>query len=155
MTPEAKLAAMGIHLPDPPKPIASYVPCVRSGGLLFVSGQLPLGPDGKINPEHVGKLGRDLFHEAGQEAAKLCAINVLAQARAELGGLGRVERCVRLGGFLNCVADFTALPAIMNAASDLMTAAFGERGRHARTTIGVMELPLGAAVEIEAIFAVT
>ena len=107
---------------------------------------------GKLDPAHKGKLGAEVFHEAGQAAARLCAINLLAQAKAVLGSLDRVKRCVRLGGFINCRPDFNALPAVMNGASDLMVAVLGEHGRHARTTIGVAQLPLDCAVEVEALF---
>jgi enamine deaminase RidA (YjgF/YER057c/UK114 family) len=152
---ETRLKELGIELPSPTVPVANYVPFARTGGLLFISGQLPIGLDGKIAPRHLGKLGREVFHEAGQEAARFAAINVLAQVKIALGGrLDGVRRCVRLGGFINCMADFAALPAVMNGASDLMVAVFGEAGRHARTTIGVAELPFDAAVEVEAIFGV-
>ncbi len=152
---QTRLKDLGIELPSPALPVANYVPFVRTGDLLFISGQLPIGADGKIAPRHIGKLGREIFHEAGQEAARVSAINVLAQAKIALGGrLDSVRRCVRLGGFINCMPDFAALPAVMNGASDLMVAVFGEAGRHARTTIGVAELPLDAAVEVEAIFEV-
>ena len=151
---EAKLAALGITLPTPAAPIANYVPAVLTGNMLFISGQLALGADGKLAQDHKGKLGHDVFHETGQAAARLCAINVLAQAKAVLGDLDRITRCVRLGGFINTVPGFPALPVVMNGASDLMVAALGERGRHARTTVGVAELPLDCAVEVEALFEV-
>jgi enamine deaminase RidA (YjgF/YER057c/UK114 family) len=152
MTPEDRLAALGLILPEPPAPAANYTPFARAGQLLLISGQLPVGADGKIAARHIGKLGREIFHEAGQEAARLCALNVLAQAKAAVGDLTRLERCVRLGGFINCAAGFNALAAVMNGASDLMVAVLGENGRHARSTIGVAELPLDAAVEVEATF---
>lgn len=152
-TTESRLKDLGVVLPVPAAPVANYVPFVISGPFLVISGQLPFGPDGKIAPEHTGKLGLDIFNEAGQSAARLCAINVLAQAKAALGALSRIERCVRLGGFINAGPKFHALPAVMNGASDLMVAALGEaRGRHARTTVGVAELPMDAAVEVEAMF---
>lgn len=154
MSPEDRLAALGLALPAPSAALANYVPFVRAGDLLIISGQLPLGADGKLSPRHTGKLGRDIFHEAGQEAARLCAVNLLAQAKAALGQLSKIRRCVRLGGFINCSPDFNALAAVMNGASDLMVQALGEKGRHARSTIGVAELPLDSAVEVEAIFAV-
>jgi enamine deaminase RidA (YjgF/YER057c/UK114 family) len=128
------------------------VPYVITGDLLVVSGQLPLGADGKIDPAHRGKLGDAIFNEAGQAAARVCALNVLAQVKAATGNLDRVRRVVRLGGFINCVPDFNAVPAIMNGASDLIIKVFGERGRHARSTIGVAQLPLDAAVEVEGMF---
>ena len=149
---ETKLRELGITLPTPAAPVANYVGAVAAGNLLVVSGQLAFGADGKLDPAHKGKLGAEVFHEAGQAAARLCAINILAQAKAALGDLDRIKRCVRLGGFINCRPDFNALPAIMNGASDLMVAVLGERGRHARTTIGVAQLPLDCAVEVEALF---
>lgn len=153
MTAMANLARLGIVLPAPAAALANYAPAVRVGGLLVVSGQLPL-TGGVLRPECKGKLGIDLFNEAGQAAARLAAINVLAQANAELGSLDRVRRVIRLGGFINAAPGFLALPAVMNGASDLMVEIFGDRGRHARTTVGVSELPLDAAIEIEAMFEV-
>ena len=150
-----KLAAMAIVLPTPGAPVANYVPTVISGTQLIVSGQLPLGQDGKLGDKHKGKLGATVSNETGIEAARLCAINVLAQAKAALGGnLDRIVRCVRLGGFINAQPDFTTVPAIMNGASDLMVELLGDAGRHARSTIGVAVLPFDAAVEVEAIFEV-
>jgi len=154
MSPEDRLAALGLVLPAPAAPVANYVPYVQIGELLIVSGQLSFGADGKLAARHTGKLGRDVFHEAGQEAARLCAINLLAQAKAALGNLARIKRCVRLGGFINCAPEFNALAAVMNGASDLVVHVLGEKGRHARSTIGVAELPLDSAVEVEAVFAV-
>jgi enamine deaminase RidA (YjgF/YER057c/UK114 family) len=154
MSVEAKLAELGIVLPTPVAPIANYVPAVRSGHLLIISGQLCLGLDGKLASEHKGKVGAEVSPEAGAEAARLCAINIFAQARAALGSLDAITRCVRLGGFINAVPTFAALPAVMNGASDLMVAVLGDKGRHARSTIGVAELPLDAAVEVEAMFEV-
>jgi len=152
-TAESRLKDLGIILPEPAAPVANYAPWVITGNLLVISGQLPFGADGQIASAHKGKLGLDIFNEAGQTAARLCAINVLAQARAALGQLSRIERCVRLGGFINAGPKFHALAAVMNGASDLMVAALGEKkGRHARTTVGVAELPLDAAVEVEAMF---
>ena len=119
---------------------------------MIVSGQLPLGPDGKLGDHHKGKLGAAISNEVGLEAARLCAINVLAQAKVALGDLDRIVRCVRLGGFINAAPTFTTVPAIMNGASDLMVAVLGEAGRHARSTIGVAVLPFDAAVEVEALF---
>ncbi len=151
---EQKLAELGIVLPNPVAPIANYVPFVRTGNLLVISGQLCLGPDGKLAPAHKGKVGGNVSVEQGVEAARLCAINVLAQARAALGSLDRINRCVRLGGFINNAPGFDGLPAVMNGASDLMVAVLGDRGRHARSTVGMAELPLSAAVEVEAMFEV-
>lgn len=151
---ESRLAELGITLPSPVAPIANYVPFVRSGSLLVISGQLCLGLDGKLAPEHKGKVGGSVSEVAGKEAARLCAINLLAQAKAALGSLDQIVRCVRLGGFINSAPGYTALPAVMNGASDLMVAVLGDRGRHARSTVGMAELPLGAAVEVEAMFEV-
>jgi len=150
---DTKLAALGITLPAPAAPVANYVPYVITGNLLIISGQICFGLDGKLSDAHKGKLGGEIFNEAGLEAAKLCAINVLAQAKAALGGdLGRIVRCVRLGGFINAAPHFAALPAIMNGASDFMVEVLGDAGRHARSTVGVANLPADAAVEVEAMF---
>ena len=152
-TVEERLAELGIKLPTPAAPVANYVGTVRSGNLLFVSGQICFGLDGKLSDAHKGKLGAEISMEAGVEAARLCAINVLAQVRGAIGDLDGVERCVRLGGFINAVPTFAAIPMVMNGASDLMVAVFGDKGRHARSTIGVAELPADAVVEVEGIFA--
>lgn len=150
---DEKLQAMGITLPTPGAPVANYVPCVITGHQLIVSGQLPLGADGKLGDAHKGKLGGGVSDDTGREAARLCAINVLAQAKVALGGdLDRIVRCVRLGGFINAAPSFTTVPAIMNGASDLMVELLGDAGRHARSTIGVAVLPFDAAVEVEALF---
>ncbi len=150
----SRLAEMGIVLPAPVAPIANYVPFVRIGRMLVVSGQLPLGRDGKIAPAHVGKLGPDSSAEVAREAARLCAINLLAQARAAVGDLDSIAQVARLGGFFNVASRFDFLPQAMNGASDLMAELFGARGRHARTTVGVAHLPLDAMAEIEALFEV-
>ena len=147
-----RLSALGVTLPRPAAPVANYVPAVRTSALLIVSGQLPLGPDGKLASHHVGKLGPDSGVEAAREAARLAAINVLAQAQAALGDLDRIARVVRLGGFFSVAGGFDALPQAMNGASDLIAEVFGERGRHARTTVGVSHLPLNAICEVEAMF---
>jgi enamine deaminase RidA (YjgF/YER057c/UK114 family) len=149
---ESKLAELGIQLPAPVAPVANYVPFVIAGNLLVISGQVCLGADGKLSESHKGKVGRGVTPATGKEAAALCAINVLAQAKAALGDLDRIRRCVRLGGFINADAEFTSLPAVMNGASDLMVEVLGEPGRHARTTVGVAVLPMDCAVEVEAIF---
>ncbi len=154
-TTEERLAALGITLPKAAAPVANYVPFVRAGDLVVISGQLPLGPDGKVAAAHTGKLGAEVSPEAAAEAARLCAVNLLAQLKAAVGNLDdAVVACVRLGGFINVVPGHTGIAPVMNGASDLMVAVLGERGRHARSTIGVAELPLGAAVEVEAMFAV-
>ncbi|MFY9289498.1 MAG: RidA family protein [Methylorubrum rhodinum] len=150
-----RLEALGLTLPKAASPVANYVPFVRSGNLVIVSGQICFGPDGKLSDAHKGKLGAEVSNEAGIEAAKLCALNVLAQIEAAVGDLDRgVVQCVRLGGFINAVPTFSALAPIMNGASDLMVAVLGDKGRHARSTVGVAELPLDAAVEVEAMFEV-
>lgn len=152
-TAESRLKDLGVILPKPAAPLANYVPYVIAGNLLVISGQLPFEADGTIAPGHIGKLGQDIFNEAGQEAARLCAINILAQAKAALGSLSRIKRCVRLGGFVNAGPKFHAVAAVMNGASDFMVAALGEaKGRHARTTVGVAELPMDVAIEVEAMF---
>jgi enamine deaminase RidA (YjgF/YER057c/UK114 family) len=153
-TVESTLKTMGIVLPSPAAPVANYVPFVRTGNLVIISGQLCLGTDGKLADAHKGKLGAEVSMEAGQEAARLCAVNLLAQLRAAIGDLDRVVRCVRLGGFINAIPTFAQLAPVMNGASDLMVAALGDKGRHARSTIGVAELPLDASVEVEGMFEV-
>lgn len=147
-TTDARLAELGITLPEPAAPAANYVPYVQSGNQLFVSGQLPMGPNGV---EYVGTCGKDIDVADGQKAARLCAINLLAQAKAATGNLDRL-RVVKLGGFVASTPDFTQQPAVVNGASDLMAEVLGERGRHARAAVGVAALPFGVAVEVEAIF---
>jgi enamine deaminase RidA (YjgF/YER057c/UK114 family) len=149
---ERKLAELGISLPTPAAPIANYVGFVRTGNLLMVSGQLCLDADGKLVAK--GKLGDGVSVDDGNKAARACAINLLAQIKAAVGDLDRVVRVVRLGGFINSVPSFLDGPKVMNGASDLMVTAFGDRGRHARTTVGVAVLPLDAAVEVEGVFEV-
>ena len=146
---EARLAELGIPLPTPAAPVANYVPFVLSGALVVVSGQVPMR-DGKV--AYSGKLGSTVSQEIGQQAAQLCLVNVLAQLKAALGNLDRVKRVVRLGGFIACTPEFTAHAAVMNGASDLAVAVFGDLGRHARSTIGVPSLPMDAAVEVEGMF---
>jgi len=152
-TVEQKLATQGITLHEPPNPVANYVPFVRTGNLLFVSGQVCLGADGKLIAK--GKLGAGVTIEQGNAAARGCAINLLAQVKAALGDLDKVARVVRLGGFVNSAPDFLDGPKVLNGASDLMVAAFGDKGRHARTTVGVSSLPADAAVEVEGVFEVS
>lgn len=149
---EHRLGDLHIVLPPAAAPVANYVPIAKMGGLLVVSGQLPFGRDGKIEPRHIGKLGATVSPADGRDAARACALNVLAQLRAQLGSLDPVGRCLRLGGFINCTPDFGELAQVMNGASDLIVDIFGDRGRHARSTIGVAQLPLDAAVEVEAMF---
>ncbi len=149
---EKKLQALGITLPTPAAPVANYVPFVITGSLLVISGQVALAADGKIPPAHIGKIGAQVSTEAGLAAARQCAINLLAQAKAAVGDLDKIVRCVRLGGFMNVAPGFSAIAPIMNGASDLMVEVFGDKGRHARSTVGVAELPLDSAVEVEALF---
>lgn len=147
---EARLAELGLELPEAAAPVASYVPVVVSGGLAHVSGQLPF-----VNGVLVtGRLGYDLTLEEGIVAARACALMILAQLKPALGSLGKVERVVKLGAFVNSTAEFTDQPKVANGASDLMAAVFGDAGRHARSAVGVPVLPLGAVVEVEAIVAV-
>jgi enamine deaminase RidA (YjgF/YER057c/UK114 family) len=149
---EQKLAAQGIVLHQPASPVANYVGFVRTGNLLFVSGQICFDAEGKLIAK--GKLGAEVGIEQGNAAARGCGINLLAQLKAALGDLDKVVRVVRLGGFINSTPDFIDGPKVMNGASDLMVAVFGDKGRHARTTIGVASLPADAAVEVEGLFEV-
>jgi len=147
----ARLAELGLSLPAAATPVAAYVPVVEAGGLLHVSGQLPF-VDGQLVR---GRLGEDVGLEQGHQAAQACALMVLAQVKAYLGGsFDRVERIVKLGAFVNSAGDFTDQPKVANGASELMVAVLGEAGRHARSAVGVPVLPLGAAVEVDAIVAV-
>ena len=150
---EQKLAALGIALHTPPSPVANYVGFVRSGNLLIVSGQVCVDPEGKLIAK--GKLGAGVTVEQGNLAARGCAINLLAQIKAALGDLDKVVRVVRLGGFVNSAPDFLDGPKVLNGASDLMVEVFGDKGRHARTTVGVSSLPADAAVEVEGMFEVS
>ncbi|MCW5697977.1 MAG: RidA family protein [Bauldia sp.] len=150
-TPEERLKALGIELPTPSAPAANYVPTVIAGGMLYVSGQLPMGPSGLA---FTGRLGDGVDVATGQEAARLCAINLLAQARAALGSLDRIAQLVKLTGFVAGTPDFTEPHKVINGASDLMVDALGDRGRHARAAVVAAQLPLGASVEVEAIFAI-
>ena len=147
-TPEQRLQELGVDLPSPAAPVAAYVPCVRTGNLVYVSGQVP-SVDGK--PTHLGHLGDDVDLEAGRAAARTCAVNVLAALKAELGELSRVRRVVKVTGFVAATADFTDSPKVVNAASELFGEVFGDAGRHARAAVGVAALPLGVPVEVEAI----
>ncbi|MEW6642783.1 MAG: RidA family protein [Pseudomonadota bacterium] len=151
-TVEQKLATLGITLHAPAAPVANYVGFVRTGNLLFVSGQVCFDADRKLVAK--GKLGAGVSIEQGSAAARACAINLLAQVKAALGDLDKVTRVVRLGGFVNAAPDFLDGPKVLNGASDLMVEAFGDKGRHARTTVGVAALPSDAAVEVEAVFEV-
>ncbi len=149
---EQTLGKLGITLPTPTTPIANYVPFVKTGNLLIVSGQICFGTDAKLVAK--GQLGGGVPVEDGQKAARACAINLLAQLKAALGDLDKVVRVVRLGGFINSAPGFTDGPKVMNGASDLMVEVFGDKGRHARTTVGVSALPADAAIEVEGLFEV-
>lgn len=147
---EDRLRSLGIELVAAPAPAANYVPFQRAGDLVIVSGQLPMR-DGAV--VYKGKLGADVSLEDGQAAARLCMVNILAQMKAACDGdLDRIAQCVRVGGFVNCTPDYTDQPKVINGASDLVVAALGDAGRHARAAVGVNALPLGAAVEVEAMF---
>ena len=149
MSIEDKLSELGITLPTPAAPVANYVASVVTGNLISISGQVPFGPNGI---EYVGKTGSDISPEDANKAARLCAINLIAQMKAACDGdLERVTRIVKLGGFVNCTNDFTGQPAVINGASDLMVEVFGDKGRHSRSAVGVNALPLGVAVEIDAL----
>jgi enamine deaminase RidA (YjgF/YER057c/UK114 family) len=150
MTVEAKLAELGLTLPEPAAPVAAYVPVVVANGLAHVSGQVSM-QDGVLIR---GRLGEDVSLTLGIEAARACGLMILAQLKAALGDLSRVERVVKLGAFVNSTADFIDHPKVANGASELMVAVFGEAGRHARAAVGVPSLPLGVAVEIDAVVAV-
>ena len=149
---EARLKELGLELPAPGAPGGNYIPFVQVGELVFVAGQVTR-LDGKLH--FVGKVGRDLDVESGQQAARLCALNLLAQLKVACGGdLDRVVRCVRLTGYVNATPEFGEQPKVINGASDLMVAVFGDAGRHARTAVGVGSLPAGVACEVEGIFQV-
>jgi enamine deaminase RidA (YjgF/YER057c/UK114 family) len=147
---DAKLAELGLTLPVAAAPVAAYVPVVEAGGLAYVSGQVSF-VDGALVK---GRLGDDLTLEDGVRAAQGCGLMILAQLKAALGSLDRVERIVKLGGFVSCTGDFTDQPKVINGASELMVAVFGEAGKHARAAVGVPALPLGCAVEVDAVVSV-
>ena len=147
-TPESRLAELGVDLPAPMKAVANYVPFVISGRQLFVSGQVSVGADGLVK----GRLGENMDLEAGQAAARLCGINLIAQCKAAVGELSNIKRVVKLGGFVNAAADFEDIPQVINGCSDLMVDVFGEAGRHARSAVSCPVLPLGVAVEIDGVF---
>lgn len=147
---EERLNALGLTLPEPVAAVANYVPTLISGSLLYVSGQIATGPQGPLK----GMLGADLDIESGQNAARLCCLNILAQAKEALGSLDRIGQVIRLTGYVNATPDFTDHPKVVNGASDLMVEVLGERGRHTRAAVGVSGLPLGVAVEIDAIIAI-
>jgi enamine deaminase RidA (YjgF/YER057c/UK114 family) len=145
---EERLKTLGIELPPPAKPAANYVPSIIAGTLVFVSGQVPMTPEGL---KFVGKVGREFTVEEGQQAARICAINILANLNGTLGDLDKIGRMVKLTGFVNAVPDFIEPQLVVNGASDLIVEVLGERGNHARSAIGVATLPRGVAVEVEAI----
>lgn len=148
---ETRLKELGYSLPAAPSPAAAYVPCVVQGEFVFTAGQLPM-VEGRL--AFAGKVGNDLTLEQGQQAARICALNALAVVKAAIGDLDRVTRVVKLTGWVNSSADFTQQHLVMNGASELLLAAFGERGKHARAAVGTNTLPLGAATELELIVAV-
>jgi len=146
---DKRLAELGITLPVPAKPVANYVGWVRTGNLVYTAGQVPL-KDGKI--EYQGKLGKDYTVEQGAQAARICAINVVAQLKDAVGGdLDRIKRIVKVVGFVNGVPDFVDHPKVINGASDLLVEIFGDKGRHARSAVGAGSLPVNVAVEVEAV----
>ena len=148
MSHDARLRQLNITLPDAPMPAANYMPFVRSGNLLFVSGQIAAGPEGLIR----GRLGEDMDVAQGAAAARACGLALIAQARAALGSLDPITRVVKLTGFVNSTPEFTDQPEVINGCSDLMVEVFGEAGRHARAAVSAASLPRGVAVEVEAIF---
>ncbi|NKB22301.1 MAG: RidA family protein [Alphaproteobacteria bacterium] len=148
---DARVAELGINIPEPRTPSANYIPFVQTGNLIFVSGQVSMAADGLI----AGKLGEDVNVETGQQAARACGLNLLGQLKVACSGdLDRVKRVVKLGGFVNATPDFIGPPTVMNGASDLMVEIFGDAGRHARFAVATASLPQGAAVEVDGIFEV-
>ena len=147
---EKKLKELKINLPNPPNPVGAYVAYKKINNLLYISGQLPISTDGKLLK---GKVGKDLTLEDGQNAARLCAINILAQVKKALDGdLNKVKNCIKITGFVNSTDDFVEQPKIINPASEILSSVFGDKGKHARAAVSTNSLPLGAAVEIDAIF---
>ena len=150
-TPKETIEKLGIILPTPGAPVANYVTYVKTGNLISISGQLPLDIDGKL--PYLGKVGQEVSAEDANKAARLCAINIIAQLNAALDGdLDRVVRIVKLGAFVNCIDSFPGQPAVVNGASDLMASIFGEAGMHTRAAVSTNSLPLGVSVEVDAIF---
>ena len=145
-----KLKQLNIELPKAPDPVGAYVAFKKIGNLLYISGQLPIGPDGKITK---GKIGKNLTLEDGQKASKLCVINILAQAsKAMNGNLDKIKNCIKITGFVNSTDDFFDQPRVINPASETLSSIFGDKGKHSRAAVSTNSLPLGAAVEIDAIF---
>ena len=149
MTPEENLKTLNIILPNAPDPVGSYVASKKTGNLIFVSGQISVDKNGQLI---TGKVGKEINLEKAQEAAKLCALNILAQVKRITGNLDKVKSCVKLTGYVNSAENFIDQPKVLNGASELITKVFGEKGKHTRAAIGANSLPLGAAVEIDAIF---
>jgi len=150
-TPEQRLLDLGIELPEPLKPVANFVPFVQTGNLLFVSGQVAAGPEGRIT----GRLGETMDLDTGYEAARHCGINLIAQCKSAVDDLSRIARVVKLGGFVNASPDFTDIPKVINGCSDLMVEVFADAGRHARFAVGSSSLPGGVAVEVDGVFELT
>ena len=144
-TPESRLTDLGITLPEPMAAVANYVPYVITGNQLFISGQVSVGADGLVK----GRLGENMNLEEGQAAARLCALNLIAQCKAAVTDLSRIKRVVKLGGFVNAHPDFVEIPQVINGCSDLMVDVFGDAGRHARSAVSSPVLPLGVAVEVD------
>ncbi len=150
---EQRLTGLGIQLPDPPVPVASYIPYTISGNLVFISGQIPVA-DGE--PRFIGRLGADISLEDARAAAQLCALNLIAQLKQACGGdLNRARRCLRLGVFVNATPDFTRHPEVANGASDFIVQLMGDDGRHARAAVGASSLPRGVSVEVEGLFEIS
>ena len=150
MNPTKKLSELNINLPDAPSPVGAYVAFKKTNSLLYISGQLPIDNKGKITK---GKVGKDLSLEDGQQASKLCVINILAQAKKAMDGdLSKIKNCIRITGFVNSTDNFTDQPKVINPASEILSTVFDDNGKHTRAAVSVNSLPLGAAVEIDAIF---
>jgi enamine deaminase RidA (YjgF/YER057c/UK114 family) len=152
-TVEERLRAAGYVLPPAIVPAGNYVPFTRSGNQLFIAGQLCYGPEGKVADEHIGQVGQQVSIEVATVAARWCALNILAQAKSALGSLERIDRCLRVFGCVNAASPFPSVSLVMNGASDLLVLALGDKGRHARMSIGCL-LPRNAAAEVEAVFEV-
>lgn len=151
MSIEEKMKSLGLELPPAPAPAANYVPYVLEGKLVFVAGQVPFGPDGKV--AHVGKVGRDVDEQAGYQSARLCALNALVQVKEALGSLDKVKQVLSVRGFVNCTDDFANHPEVINGASDLLVEIFGDKGRHVRAAVGANALPRGVTTEVEILVA--
>lgn len=152
VTPEEKLAELGLSFPPRGPAVGNFVPCIREGNIVYLSGHGPLGPDGQIAVR--GRLGAELGIEQGYEAAKLTALSLLGSLKNEIGELDRVKRILKVLGMVRCTEDFGQTPAVINGASDLFVEIFGDRGRHARSAVGLYELPFQMAVEIEMVVAI-